>query len=142
MDKSKVFLLTVIMIYVFSGHSLAKSQELLPIPDKLVILTFDDSNVSDYTFTAPLLKNYGFGATFYIPTNCDWLGIPDRDDWRMTWEQIKSFDADGFEIGNHSYSGTGHQRSRPALCISKRHCQTHHLPHYGNVRSPATASCY
>ena len=105
MTNSKMFILTIlVMISVFAGNALARSKELLPIPDKLVVLTFDDSNVSDYTFTAPLLKKYGFGATFYIPTNCDWLGIPDRDDWRMTWEQIKSLDADGFEIGDHGYS--------------------------------------
>lgn len=35
------------------------------IPDKLVILTFDDSCKSDITFAAPLLKSYGFGATFF-----------------------------------------------------------------------------
>ncbi len=36
------------------------------IPDKLVVLTFDDGCKSQATFVAPLLKSYGFGATFYI----------------------------------------------------------------------------
>ena len=36
------------------------------IPDKLVVLTFDDSKASHYTVVRPLLKKYGFGATFFI----------------------------------------------------------------------------
>ena len=35
-----------------------------PIPDKLVVLGFDDCNKSDRTFVAGVLKEYGFGATF------------------------------------------------------------------------------
>ena len=38
----------------------------LPIPDRLVVLTFDDGVKSQLTFAAPLLARYGFGATFYI----------------------------------------------------------------------------
>ena len=37
-----------------------------PIPDKLVVLTFDDSVKSHYTVVRPILKKYGFGATFFI----------------------------------------------------------------------------
>ncbi len=36
-----------------------------PIPDGLVVLTFDDGNKSDYTYVGPLLRRYGFGATFF-----------------------------------------------------------------------------
>jgi hypothetical protein len=48
-----------------------------PVPDKLVVLTFDDAVKSHRTFVAPLLKDLGFGATFFVthtwmndPTNC------------------------------------------------------------------------
>ena len=37
-----------------------------PIPDKLVVLTFDDSVASHYSVVRPILKRYGFGATFFI----------------------------------------------------------------------------
>ena len=40
--------------------------QLQPVPDKLVVLTFDDSKASQYTVVRPLLKKYGFGATFFI----------------------------------------------------------------------------
>ena len=40
---------------------------LLPIPNGLVALTFDDGNKSDFTYVAPLLKQYGFGASQEYP---------------------------------------------------------------------------
>jgi peptidoglycan/xylan/chitin deacetylase (PgdA/CDA1 family) len=77
------------------GWSLA----LEPIPDKLVVLTFDDSSKSHFTVARPLLKQYRFGATFFITEGFDF-----RDNKRdyMTWEEIAELDRDGFEIGNHT----------------------------------------
>ena len=37
-----------------------------PIPDRLVVLTFDDSSKSHFTVVRPILKKHGFGATFFI----------------------------------------------------------------------------
>ena len=37
-----------------------------PEPDKLVVLTFDDSKASHYFNVRLLLKRYGFGATFFV----------------------------------------------------------------------------
>ena len=37
-----------------------------PVPDRLVVLTFDDGAKSQLTVAAPLLQRYGFGPTFYI----------------------------------------------------------------------------
>ncbi|MCE9609201.1 MAG: polysaccharide deacetylase family protein [Chthoniobacter sp.] len=72
---------------------------LKPIPEKLVVLTFDDSCVSHATFVAPLLKKYGFGRTFYISNA---FAFKTRKDWYMTWEQIKTLDEMGLEVGNHT----------------------------------------
>lgn len=72
----------------------------LPIPDRLVVLTFDDAVSNHATFAAPLLKRHGFGATFYI---CEFP--PDFETNKqqyMTWEQIRSLAEAGFEIGNHT----------------------------------------
>ena len=41
------------------------SQGLIPISEKLVVLTFDDGCISDVEFVIPLLSEYGFGATFF-----------------------------------------------------------------------------
>ena len=80
-----------------------------PIPDKTVVLTFDDACRSHATFVAPLLKEYGFGGSFYITTA---FGFKTRKDWYMTWEQIKAMHDMGFEIGNHTFN---HQSSTAVL---------------------------
>ena len=70
-----------------------------PVPDRLVALTFDDGPKSQYTFAAPLLKECGFNATFYITEGLRFLVDKDR---YMTWEEVAALDRDGFEIGNHT----------------------------------------
>ncbi len=70
-----------------------------PIPDKLVVLTFDDSKASHYSVVRPLLKKYGFGATFFITEGFTFR--TNKDDY-LTWEQIAQLHRDGFEIGNHT----------------------------------------
>ncbi len=75
-----------------------------PTPERLVVLTFDDSVSSHATFVAPLLKKHGFGATFFITEGFEFL--VDKEHY-MTWEQIKSLDAQGFEIGNPTRKHAG-----------------------------------
>lgn len=70
-----------------------------PIPEKLVVLTFDDGCASHATFVAPLLKKHGFGGTFYVS---DAYLFRERKDWYMTWPQIRTMAENGFEIGNHT----------------------------------------
>jgi peptidoglycan-N-acetylglucosamine deacetylase len=70
-----------------------------PVPDKLVVLTFDDSVKSHATVAAPLLRKYGFGATFFITEG---FNFPTNKMDYMTWEEIRSLHEQGFEIGNHT----------------------------------------
>jgi peptidoglycan/xylan/chitin deacetylase (PgdA/CDA1 family) len=70
-----------------------------PIPDKVVVLTFDDSKASQYTVVRPLLKKYGFGATFFISEGFTFR--TNKEEY-LTWEQIAELHQDGFEIGNHT----------------------------------------
>ena len=65
----------------------------------LVVLTFDDAVKSHYTFVAPLLKELGFGATFFVSQK--WMS--DTVNF-MNWEEIGALHQMGFEIGNHSWS--------------------------------------
>src|SRR5439155_24722589 len=67
------------------------------VPDRVVVLTFDDAVKSHRTFVAPLLKELGFGATFFVTHK--WMD--DRTNF-MTWEDISEIHQMGFEIGNHS----------------------------------------
>src|SRR6187402_597077 len=73
--------------------------QLLPVPDKLVVLTFDDSVASHHAVALPVLKRYGFGATFFITEGFSFR--TNKKDY-MTWEQIAELHRDGFEIGNHT----------------------------------------
>ncbi len=69
------------------------------IPDKLVVLTFDDATASQYSVVAPLLKQYGFGATFFI---CEFPPNFSDSSKYMNWRQIKELDKMGFEVANHT----------------------------------------
>ncbi len=75
-----------------------------PIPEKLVVLTFDDSAKSHYTVVRPLLLNYGFSATFFITEGFDFK--ENKRDY-MTWDEIAQLHQDGFEIGNHTRDHLG-----------------------------------
>ena len=75
-----------------------------PVPDKLVVLTFDDAVRSHFTTVAPLLKRYGFGATFFVT---EFPEPPFSDTTLyMTWAQIGRLNEMGFEVGNHTWKHT------------------------------------
>jgi len=68
-------------------------------PQKLVVLTFDDAVTSHLEFVAPLLKEKGFGATFFI-THA-WM--EDSANF-LTWDDVAEIYKMGFEIGNHTWT--------------------------------------
>ena len=90
-----------IIFFTFCTCSLRSAD---PIPEKLVVLTFDDSAKSHFTVVRPLLLKYGFSATFFITEGFDF-----KDNKRdyMTWEEISQLSKDGFEIGNHTRDHLG-----------------------------------
>ena len=86
----------LLFIFVFTAF---RAHALEAVPDKLVVLTFDDSVASHHSVVRPLLKRYGFGATFFITEGFSFR--TNKQDY-MTWEQIAELHKDGFEIGNHT----------------------------------------
>jgi peptidoglycan/xylan/chitin deacetylase (PgdA/CDA1 family) len=80
------------------------------IPDKLVVMTFDDSVADHATYVAPQLKKFGFGATFFITEGFNFLTNKTR---YLTWEQIKELNDAGFEIGNHPRNHQSVQTQSP-----------------------------
>ncbi len=81
-----------------------------PVPDRLVVLTFDDGAKSDAEFVAPLLKQHGFGATFFITEGLTFLSNKTS---RLTWNEVRGLHEDGFEIGNHTKNHAGVDRQSP-----------------------------
>ena len=69
--------------------------------DKFVIINFDDSHQSDYTYAKPILDKYGFKATFFEV--CDWVEEGYHDlDISITWQQIAALQQDGMDIEAHT----------------------------------------
>ncbi len=84
-----------------------------PVPDKLVVLTFDDAVKSHRTVVAPLLKELGFNATFFVTHK--WMA--DRTNF-MTWEEIGEIHQMGFEIGNHSWTHSDFSQPKNAARLA------------------------
>ncbi len=68
------------------------------LPQKPVIITFDDGWQDQYQNAFPELKELGLSATFFIFTN----GI-DKNHF-MTWPELKEMAAAGMTIGSHTVS--------------------------------------
>lgn len=63
---------------------------------KTIIITFDDGYKSDVEYVLPILREFGFTATFFITT-----GYVGADAKRMSWENIKLLHSNGIQIGAH-----------------------------------------
>lgn len=79
----------------------------LPLPQKAVVITFDDGREGVYTHALSILQQYGFTATIYIVPS--WVGgqnIPSDESYSefLTWDQLTQLANAGFEIGSHSFS--------------------------------------
>ena len=117
-----------------------------PLPDKLVVLTFDDGAKSHLTVAGPLLQELGFGATFFITEG---LGIPEDNRLPepertfMTWPEVKQLDRLGggrFEIANHTehhaaVTALSHDELTRELQAIDARCAEHDIP-------PTSTFCY
>jgi hypothetical protein len=65
---------------------------------KVVVLTFDDGILSHLDFARPLLREYGFNATFFISGH---FIEETRRKGFVKWDDLHKFHNEGFELGNH-----------------------------------------
>ncbi len=71
-----------------------------PLPEKPIVLTFDDGYRDNYENAFPIMKEEGFVGTFFIITNL-------VEEWNVnyiTWPQIQEMKAAGMEFGSHTKS--------------------------------------
>jgi peptidoglycan/xylan/chitin deacetylase (PgdA/CDA1 family) len=68
-----------------------------PLPPKPVMLTFDDTDLDQFTIAYPEMKKYGFKGVFFIMTVS--LGRPHY----MSKDQVKTLSDDGNIIGSHTW---------------------------------------
>lgn len=67
------------------------------LPEKPIMLTFDDTDLDQYTVAAPEMKKYGFKGVFFIMTVS--LGRPGY----MSRAQVKELSDAGHVIGSHTW---------------------------------------
>jgi peptidoglycan/xylan/chitin deacetylase (PgdA/CDA1 family) len=70
----------------------------VPLPDRPVILSFDDGWKNQYIYAFPLLQKYQLRGTFFIYTN----PIDHENAKWMSWDDVRALDRAGMEIGGHS----------------------------------------
>ncbi len=84
---------------------------------KTVVLTFDDAVANHASLVVPLLKELGFGATFFVCEFPPDFAVNKRQ--YMTWEQIRSLHLAGFEVGNHTLTHAGLRGITPEKCAEE-----------------------
>jgi peptidoglycan/xylan/chitin deacetylase (PgdA/CDA1 family) len=97
------------------------------LPERPVVLTFDDGFADFRQAALPLLQQYGFIATVFVTTG--WVedagpAVRPRPARMLTWQQVLEVAAAGVEIGAHSHSHPELDQLRAAqlnreLCDSK-----------------------
>ena len=88
------------------------------LPEKPVILTFDDGYEDNYRVVLPMLEERGMKAVFYVVTND--IGKPNY----MTWENLFDLERRGMEIGSHTanhlpLTTLSREKQREELRLSK-----------------------
>lgn len=69
-----------------------------PLPEKPIILTFDDGYVDNYTNAFRILQKYGMSGTFFVLTGKADAGDPAY----LSWDMIQEMSKAGMDIQLHS----------------------------------------
>ncbi|MGW0828072.1 polysaccharide deacetylase family protein [Streptomyces sp. NPDC002845] len=77
-----------------------------PLPDRPVLITFDDGYEGVHRHALPVLAKHGFAATLFVSTG--WIrGAYDNGGALGTmlgWDQVRELAGAGVEIGGHSHT--------------------------------------
>lgn len=109
-----------------------------PVPDKLVLMTFDDATLDHIEQAAPILEKHGGKGNFFV---CEMErgmfggpGFADKTRF-MTWEQIRQLHDRGHEIVNHSmhhdpeaYKTGSDEYVRAEATLLEAHCADAGIP--------------
>ena len=68
-----------------------------PVPEKSIVLTFDDGYEDNYVEVLPIIKEFKFKATIFVITD-----LVDKNPDYMTSVQLKEMQDNGFDIESHT----------------------------------------
>ena len=133
----------------FSAHLLAGAAAVFALAagaacaasDPVCVLTFDDASASHARTVAPLLKQYAFGATFFV---CEFGGFENKANY-MSWAEIAQLSRDGFEIGNHTLTHAHVGKLKPEqlaaeLAAIEARCASNGIPRPVSFAYPGYAT--
>lgn len=94
-----------------------------PIPEKPILLTFDDGYEDNYTAAWPILRQYGFRAAFFIITSYTGPRV-------MNWDQLNDLVRQGNSISSHTVhhldlATLSDKQQEGELAISKQALEDH-----------------
>jgi len=80
------------------------------LPERPLVLTFDDAYEDFYTAALPVLREHGFRSTLFVPTA--YVGMTaafnastgEVDRRIMPWSAVRDVMAEGVEVGSHSHT--------------------------------------
>jgi peptidoglycan/xylan/chitin deacetylase (PgdA/CDA1 family) len=78
-------------------------RERLAVENRVIAITFDDGFEDFYTTAFPVLQQYGFSATMFLPTS--YIGNSARqfkDKSCLTWDQVRELRKVGVVFGSHT----------------------------------------
>jgi len=117
---------------------LAHQDKGAPLPDKPILLTFDDGDQDAFTAAFPALRSRGMRATFFVVSG--WIGPDDAHRFAqgepgrryLIWPEMRALAQAEMEIGSH---GLTHRRlpdltkeeALREMAASKRELETHLL---------------
>lgn len=79
------------------------------LPDKPIVITFDDGYKDNHDYAYPIMKKYGFTGTVFVVTkaigNTNFFDVEKKlqpKNKMMDWNEIRAIEAGGFVIGAHT----------------------------------------
>ncbi len=102
-----------------NGYTAVSADELAagnPLPERAVLITFDDGYRSNYELAFPILVEYRMKAVISLIGHY----LDDGNEWFLTWDMCREMQESGFiEFGSHTYA------QHPAeTCIRRKDGET------------------
>ncbi len=119
------------------GEVVSRLAERQPLPERAVVLTFDDGFADFARHAAPVLLRLGLPATVFLPTQyCggsnNWPGQPEwvKPEPLLSWAEIRRLAGEGIEFGAHTrnhcrLSAVPLEVAREEIRLSREDIQTH-----------------